>query len=477
MARHPVVLVHGYSDRGESFKPWRDLLVARGWAPDEVRVCSYKTLTNEVTVKDLAEGFDRALRTQTGLGAGQPFDAVVHSTGMLVVRAWLTQYAGRRSRLKRLVGLAPATWGSPLAHKGRSWLGAIFKGNRDATDPDFMEAGDLVLDALELGSRFTWDLAHVDLLGGDVYYGPDASTPWVFVLCGIETYGGLRAIVNEPGMDGTVRWAGCALNTRKIALDLTRDPARPGAEGRAAIAPWTHLDSPLVPIAGVTHGTILSDPAAGGALVDLVVRALGVETRAEFDAWQADAAQRTAPARARLRDELGEWQQFVVRAVDERGDPIPDYHLQLVTREDNAFREAERFGIAVHPYSTDPSFRCFHLDLRKLAPVDQGALRVRVMASSGSHLVTYTGFGSEKAGVATADGKWDAVLDISKVLAAGKLKLFFPFTTTLLELKLNREPTPLDPAAPPDVCSFIDPARPAPPRPVRVDPDRVEGGG
>src|SRR3972149_2931044 len=96
MARHPVVLVHGYSDRGESFKPWRDLLVARGGARDEVRVCSYKTLTNEVTVKDLAEGFDRALRTQTGLGAGQPFDAVVHSTGMLVVRAWLPPDAGRR---------------------------------------------------------------------------------------------------------------------------------------------------------------------------------------------------------------------------------------------------------------------------------------------------------------------------------------------------------------------------------------------
>jgi len=30
-------------------------------------------------------------------------------------------------RLKHLIGLAPATFGSPLAHKGPSWLGALFQ--------------------------------------------------------------------------------------------------------------------------------------------------------------------------------------------------------------------------------------------------------------------------------------------------------------------------------------------------------------
>lgn len=470
MSRNPVVLVHGYSDTAAAFRPWRDLLLQRGYAPGGLHACSYRTLTNEVTIRDIAEGFERALRLEAGLGPDQPFDAVVHSTGMLVVRSWLTQYEGRRGRLKRLVALAPATWGSPLAHRGRSWLGAIFKGNRDTRDPDFMEAGDLVLDALELGSRFTWDLAHADLLGREVYYGPDGRTPWVFVLCGVETYEDLRAVVNEPGMDGTVRWAGCALDTRKIVLDLTR---RPGDAARVGIAPWTHVDSPLVPVAGVNHGTILSHPERGEGLVDLVARALTVEDQADFDAWQRQATTATRGARERLRDE--QWQQFVVRAVDERGDPVPDYHLQLVTAQDNPFRETEAAQVDVHAYRADPSLRCFHLNLARLRDVDPRRLRVRVMASSGSALVAYSGHGSERAapGGQPRAGKWDAQLDIARVLD-GDVRLFHPFTTTLIELRLNREPAPLDPGRPADLCRFVDLEAPAPPAAARPDPTRLE---
>src|SRR5262249_7697423 len=100
-------------------------------------------LTNEITIKDIAEGFDRALRTHCGTDKDQPFDAIVHSTGMLVLRCWLTTNPIGRQRLKLLIGLAPATFGSPLAHKGRGFIGAIFKGNR-VLGPDFLEAGDMM---------------------------------------------------------------------------------------------------------------------------------------------------------------------------------------------------------------------------------------------------------------------------------------------------------------------------------------------
>ena len=139
MQRNPIVLIHGYSDEGASFKAWQQILEQRGYDVAMVHACTYRSLTNEVTIKDIAEGFDRALQTQAGLSEDEPFDAIVHSTGMLVIRAWLTAYDGRRERLKHLIGLAPATFGSPLAHKGRSWLGAVFKGNRHL-GPDFLEA-------------------------------------------------------------------------------------------------------------------------------------------------------------------------------------------------------------------------------------------------------------------------------------------------------------------------------------------------
>ncbi len=148
-SQRPILLIHGYSDTARSFQRWAEVLRQTGRASEDLTIihaCNYATLTNEVTLKDIAEGFDRALRVQVGLSQGEEFDAIVHSTGMLVIRAWLTTYgqAQRRGRLKHLIGLAPATFGSPLARKGRSWIGAIFKGNR-TIGPDFFEAGDNVL--------------------------------------------------------------------------------------------------------------------------------------------------------------------------------------------------------------------------------------------------------------------------------------------------------------------------------------------
>jgi hypothetical protein len=222
MAHRPIVLIHGYSDKGESFRTWVNKLTERGYDRQNIHVCSYETLTNEVTISDIAEGLDRALRERIGLNDDEQFDAIVHSTGMLVIRSWLTVYAKRRDRLKHLIGLAPATFGSPLAHKGRSWLGGIFKGRKEI-GPDFLEAGDRVLDGLELGSRFTWDLAEKDLFGKMPFYGPHDDTPYVFIFCGTEGYGGIRKLINDPGTDGTVRLAGCGLNVRKINVDLTKN--------------------------------------------------------------------------------------------------------------------------------------------------------------------------------------------------------------------------------------------------------------
>jgi len=441
MARNPVVLIHGYSDEGASFRVWENILEERGYDVAMIHACTYRSLTNEVSIKDIAEGFDRALRIRAGLSDDEPFDAIVHSTGMLVIRAWLTAYDGRRDRLKHLIGLAPATFGSPLAHKGRSWLGALFKGNRHL-GPDFMEAGDKILDGLELGSRFTWDLAHLDLLADETFYGPTRRTPYVFVFCGNQGYGGLRQLLDEPGSDGTVRWSACPLNTRKIILDLTRDPEREGSEDRISVADWKNVDIPLMSIDGKNHGTILTDP--GDDLAELVDDALQVSSEPTFKQWIVDATRRTQKARAKI----DEWQQFVVRALDERGDPITDYNIQLFRRGTNAPGDTgiHEFDLDVHTYKGDPSLRCFHVKLSDLDYKKLPNLWVRVIASSGSQLVGYQGYGSEKLPDSPAlnrEAKWDATLDISSLPTDTGIKFFYPFTTTLIELRLNREPLPL----------------------------------
>ena len=265
----PLLLIHGYSATGLDFAPLCTALQGKGIQAVDLNIGNYVSLNNEITIKDIAEGLDRAFRMHSALNSAQEFDAIVHSTGMLVVRSWLTNYGAaggsndRLKKLKHLVGVAPATWGSPQAHKGRTWLGALVKGSK-TPGPDFMNAGDEVLDGLELGSSFTWDLALSDLVGPVPYYGKGADTPYVSVFIGNTPYEGLSSVANDPGTDGTVRWSGCGLNTRKITIDLTRTPI--GDDGkpasRTSITPWAmdRLDIPVIAVEGRNHASLISNP-------------------------------------------------------------------------------------------------------------------------------------------------------------------------------------------------------------------------
>jgi len=439
VARRPIVFLHGYSAGAESLAPWRRILIEQGYEPTEIHLGGYISLSNEITIKDIAEGFDRALRIQAGLTEGEEFDAIVHSTGGLVIREWLATYAARRDRVKHIVALAPAMFGSPLAHKGRSWLGAVFKGEKER-NPDFLEAGNQVLAGLELGSSYTWQLAHRDLLGEQPTYGADADTPYPFVFIGNEGYGGLRGLFTNPdGSDGTVRWAAAGLSTRKLIVDMR---AAQGIEDRVTIAPWSNVDVPLVHVPGCDHGSIVGDPPS--SMVEMVMRALEVEDIVAYRAWgEAYAGEEQ---RREAMGDRDEWQQLVFHAVDERGDPVPDWFAMIGTTEDGAFRPLEDFALDVHPYTDDPSYRCFHLNLTKLAPARRRTLELRVIAQSGTDLVSYYGHASETFTTAGVErdgaGKWDAKIDLTPWLRDAEVKFFYPFTTTLVEVRLNREPAP-----------------------------------
>jgi pimeloyl-ACP methyl ester carboxylesterase len=378
----PIVLIHGYSDRGQSFKVWRDKLTSGNpaWEVDTISIGNYTSLTDEVTIKDLADGLDRALRAKFGDDT-QEFDAIVHSTGMLVIREWFARDRRRLGRLKHLVAIAPATFGSPLARQGRSWLGAVFKGERHL-GPDFLAAGDLILDGLELASPYTWDLAGRDVFNEPPFYDDSPDTPYVFVFCGTEAYTGIRQLADSPGMDGTVRWAGAGLNTRKIVLDLTR-----AAATHVSVEKWMGTNVPVHLMAEMNHGTIIAEPT--DELVALAKKALLVNNAEDFCTWltAADAHGRGAA----VAKEKGAWQQVVVRCVDQRGDPIRDFHIQLF---DGAEPVPDFDDEHVDVYSRDHSYRCFHFDAEKL--LARSSLTVKVMALSGSTWVDFKASGGKR---------------------------------------------------------------------------------
>lgn len=441
-APRPIVCIHGYSSEGSAFATWRKRLAPAFEPPRVTHIGEYVSLTNEVSIKDIAEGFDRALRIQAGLGEHEEFDAIVHSTGMLIVRSWLAAHPQRCRRLRHLIGLAPATYGSPLAHKGRSWLGSVFKGNK-TIGPDFLEAGDEILDALELGSRFTWELAHRDLFGPQPFYGTGGNTPYVFIFCGNKDYDGLlRKAVTEAGTDGTVRWAGCSLNSRKIVLDLTQLSDKK----RVDLGPWHNVSNvPLLFWPGLNHGTIMDRPPDD--LVLAVSEALRVDTDAEHKQWCEKWESKSQAARPEHN-----WQQFVVRVIDERDDPVPDYSVTLHGRRtDGSSGILHRFEDDVHSYGRDRSFKNFHLDLDKLfgrgrESKDFGRLEMELAASTGTSFVGYRGI-SDK-GLEPEDSS-EIRVDITPLLkmsdADGKnFSMFYPFTTTLAEIRIDREPLPVE---------------------------------
>lgn len=447
----PVVFLHGYSDRAKSLERWKAELEKAGHPTTALRPLHYESLTNEIWIRDIAEAFEGALRLEAGLESDQEFDVIVHSTGMLVVRSWLAQFSSAPGRLKHLIGLAPATFGSPLAHKGRSWLGALFKGRKEF-GADFLEAGDGVLYDLELASRFTWDLAMADALADPPVFGPDARTPWVYVFCGNESYGGIRQLVDEPGMDGTVRWAGCPLNARKLSLDLTRNGS--ATESRALASPWNRARMDLVPVANTNHGTILSDPPEN--LVEMVVAALQVGTKAEFESWWKRADVRQAMAE---RDRMKQFQQFIVRVIDDRGDPVTDWNLQLYRRKSGkASAQLEAFDADVHPYSRDASLRSFHVNLSELQPATLDTLHLSIAASSGTGLVQYEAW--RNGGLLVRRDPWIGTINLTGFLGKPDqpdpgFTLFFPFTTTLVEIVIDREPVFNPRRKRFDICWFV----------------------
>ena len=92
----PIVIVHGYSDRGKSASAWCRLLSRAGYDATNIHVSEYVSLSNEVTIKDIAEGFDRSLRIREGI-------LTVREKTMTFAN--IQQTSIRQNPLQRLLGI------------------------------------------------------------------------------------------------------------------------------------------------------------------------------------------------------------------------------------------------------------------------------------------------------------------------------------------------------------------------------------
>lgn len=355
--------------------------------------------------------------------------------------------------------LAPANFGSPLAHRGKSFLGELFKGRWKIGD--FLEVGRNLLDGLELGSPYQWALAHADLLSGTPPYSADRVQ--LTILVGIRDYTGMRGWVNKPGTDGTVVISGTSLDSLKLSLDCTK----PSGEGDEYTPyQWSEFkavdDFAWGVLPDLDHGSIVSD-AATSAAGPILVRALRAKDAASFRAHAKDlqeVTKATYVAEAAKGEPKAKFQQFVVHAVDDQDNSIGDFTLEFficrASREqDGVITRDARLSLAeqdlsdeanriitreFHPHSVDPSFRRFLINLDELkaliekakGPVSAGGLG-EAAALSMRVYVPRVDQGTEYA----IDKLQNIVLVSTDEKRAGP-SFLFENTTTLLELRVDR---------------------------------------
>ncbi len=390
MARQ-VVIIHGWSDTSKSFAGLTAFLRANGFQPFPIWLGDYISLDDDVRIEDVAKRMQVVIQDAMATkGLLPPFDVIIHSTGGLVLREWIASYypSGAGCPAKRVVMLAPANFGSKLAHTGKSFLGRIIKGWNN-----WFQTGEEMLLSLELASAYQWNLANRDLFGeGDSPYGPGKILP--FVITGSRGYTtGVNQIANEPGADGTVRACAANLNAEGVTIDFAADPISPDIRGwrRRAGA----LSFPFALLPDRNHGSITNPvesvsalPAVQNRLGQLILEALDcADNAAAYGAIDGRWAQITdetgqlgEATQAAIRqvvtsnppkpEDLRRYMQLNVFVRDDYGIPVDDYVLEFFSPNTNGSKDMVYFQTKVlknvHNNTLSKVRRCFYVDHTEL---------------------------------------------------------------------------------------------------------------
>ena len=453
-----ILIVHGYSDGSTSFTGLGDFLVAQGqYTKENVFYLDYSSMDDQATFRDFADKLEADHRMRLG---NERVDVACHSTGSLVVRAWLALHAQRTRRrrlnpeppcpVERLLCFAPANFGSDLAGLGQSFLAKFrttFFNSHSRKKEDFLESGKAVLQGLEPASPFQWELSEYDLHGADTYFSPTRPPNqrcYPFVFAAGEAYRGVEAtLVKQRGMlgtDGTVRISGTSLNTRGCSLDFREE---------GAVLGWwknyKHDQIPFAVFAGFNHGSIIEpthqgfeDPNGPGTLAIEVLR----EKNLTPDSYQAMAKRFDEVSLANLvrlpPDRQAPYQQFFFKVRDDVDMIVEDFFIDFhvanrdgSTHEDLTLFFEEHFAKQITRHSTTGSHRVFLMNCGQLDEFHRGlraadaVLMLEVTGASPLPDVRY-------------EKKRYAAFDPQRALEPGEPALLFPNTTTMVDVILNR---------------------------------------
>jgi len=365
MPTRPLVIIHGWSDNARSFMRLARLLQDRlKITPKIISLANYVTMDDQVTYPDLVTAMSRAWQREGLPTKPGSVDVVLHSTGALVVRNWLVDnYTPTTAPIKNMVMLAPANFGSSLAHKGRAFYGRIIKGFNSRK---LFQVGAKLLLGLELASPYAWDLAFRDRFGSKVFYGP--SKILCTVLIGNSGLHGISAAINEPGSDGVVRISSANLNCAHLDADFHDNPLKPTytlkqSNGQTAFG---IMD-------GENHDTIAAKDKGpkNPATLENIVTGLTIKDN-QFSKWcnELNAANNVVIQQNINNDYKHCFQNSIVSVKDQYGFHVDDYFLEFYSEDErhNWFTELFHTDIirSTHPYQLDKSYRDLYMNTTKL---------------------------------------------------------------------------------------------------------------
>ncbi|HRP63823.1 MAG TPA: hypothetical protein PK400_11055 [Phycisphaerales bacterium] len=437
-----LIIIHGWSDTSNSFKRLGNLLKAEGIVSSvaHVRLGDYISLDDDVTFDDLSTALQAAWVKEKLPTSPRSCDVVIHSTGGLVIRHWLTtHHKPQTNPIHRLLMLAPANFGSHLAHKGRSFVGRVVKGFKSERR---FHTGAKILDGLELASPFTWELAQQDRFGSETWYGSGAML--CTVLVGTAGYGGISAVANESGSDGTVRVSTANLDPLYVKLDFAKNPQEPTVQLKRPKGSTAFARLP-----GVNHTTITLNKTekTNSMVLGFIKEALTV-TDSSFDAHIARLHTHSEQARnaeSGIRHTQA-YQNTVVRLTDDAEAGVEDYFFELFAKRRNsdgsfggvdnritAIIQQEIFG-KVHNFKADPSYRSMLFNIN--------ALRSRIISEGLPLFASITAMPdirqTKTVGYSTVgyDDIGSIRLDTKRLN-----ELFQPDRTVLIDIVIKREQT------------------------------------
>ena len=451
MARK-MLIVHGYSDGSVSFTKLRDYFVNQGlYERGNVYVLDYASMDDDATFKDFADKLDDDYKR---IFKGERIDVACHSTGALVVRTWLALRRETQKALgqqldcpvEHLLMFAPANFGSDLAKLGQSFLGKVgstfFNSNR--RPEDFLESGKAVLQGLEPGSPFQWSLSQYDLFQ-DNYFNPKGASDSIcypLVFAAGNNYGGsfeARILKNraKPGTDGTVRICGTSLNSRKLIVCF---------EGGDPVTRWfpeTKFGNiPFAVFDGFNHSSIIdadqrsfSDVMGPGSLIS---QALKVDSVQRYEEMAKLFEQKSEENYAKMNDACKDkYQQFFFRVRDDVDCLVEDFFLDFFVLDANGDLSNDltkefddNFESQFYTHSEHQAHRIMMVNYNKLEDFFQKLVNARaklafnITAKSSLPDVNY-----RKADFVVFDGARAAL---------GGITFFFPNTTTLVDIVLDR---------------------------------------